>query len=477
MRISFQINSLKFQFFVSNTFQIVTVILGFGRIFFFSKILIPADFGILSYFLSFLSFIPYVTTFGSFQYLLKIGGVSKRELFTNFEASLILNTVINFVIIFFCFLVPNTIQEILEIKGYWIPFIIIIITNFLYSSSTLFSYLHYGLGNIGFYSLIEFLKTSLWVIVSISFYVFSDSSDQIYVYYSIVAATFVPFLIGIVTYQPILQNITKTVFKQILVFCIPLFPYFLSIWGIALIVRSVINVNLGPSSLAIFAIAFGLLEVLTNVVSNFTTALLPKFYSNTSNNDSKKWINLSILLSILLLILLAPPIFIFKEIIIQVFASEKYLPSGKYIVFISIIPILKIITNNMLQVYLKESRTLYISVVYLLSLLFSYFSANILINVLFDIQAVFISLSLTYGIIFILLLPEFLKYTIGYKQYYFNLLVLYLSILIITYTISELEFQIHIKVVILLSVYLVAIVPITIYLKNKINDKSIISNK
>lgn len=460
--------SLKSQFIVTNILQGSTLFLGLLRTFALSKILLPEEFGVLSYLLGMLPFLLHITTFGAFQFLLKIAGDSKRAVFHSYKVAFLLNLTLSLLVIGVFLSASDYFLKLLSITAYKYPLLIILITNFLYSSSTLFGYVAYGLGKTILYSFIEFLKISIWIVFALLYYYFFQPSGQIYIYTFIFIGALIPFLFVVRNYRLLILKLETKYFKLLFTYCIPLLPYFFAVWGITFLIRSIIANELGTFELGIFAVSYGLIEMTTNIVSNFSSALKPKFYANKEKSDASKWLNLSILLSLIFLMVIGPIVLLLRDWIIETFTSDKYASAGKYLLYLAIIPAIKIMIDNLQQIYLKESKTRYIAIIYTISTLLGVTSTKLLAIKFGNLDGVFISIVLTYGTLLLFLSPKIKEYFNSFAKEYFLVLLIYSLIFFLAANLFILNESVYFQIITLLTVMALTLIPMLFYLKNRI---------
>ncbi len=340
------------------------------------------EFGVLSLLLTVSAFLLYIFTLGSFQYLFKGVNEGDEKRRSTFWSSAILTIGISLFGLLITYLFLDGISNYLELTAYKEELFLMVLASATTAVMTIFLYYHYGLGRNNFQNFLQFLRGSLWVIVSIVVALFLDLK-LIHILWIINLAMIVILLFSAPWNEAkdLLQGRGKDLeFNKLFRYCLPLMPYFAGVWGIPMIVRTQLNINDGAKNVAIFSMAYALMEIVFMFISNITATLSPHFFAETVN-DQKPGLFYNIMLkySILSIVLIVPFIFMLRTDLILLVASEKYLIAANYIPLLIFYPLLRVLIIVFEQFYLKESQTIYLGVIYIVSMIASFILAIVLI--------------------------------------------------------------------------------------------------
>jgi O-antigen/teichoic acid export membrane protein len=235
-----------------------------------------------------------------------------------------------------------------------------------------FLYFHYGLRRNNFQNFLQLLRSSLWVVISIAvslFLVLTLEQLILVINLSMCCIILVAFPWNDLNVLLPLR-FSKEAFLQLARYCIPLLPYFAGVWGIPLIVRSQLNIYGGAKDVAIFSVAYTLMEIVFMFVSTISNTLTPYFFSEIKDETKPAFFyNLMLKYSIVTIVLIIPFIFILRYDIILLVASPEYRVSGNYIPLLIFFPLVRVLVIVFEQYYLKVYKTFFLGVVYTLSIL------------------------------------------------------------------------------------------------------------
>lgn len=370
------------QTFISTFLSFLSFAFGFIRVSFFSKRMSVEDFGMLSLLISYSTFLLYVFTIGSFQYLFKRvndGDDAKR---TGLWSSLGVTTIICTFGTVLAFVFSGQICTLLNISKLQTDFKLTILATDATAVATIFMFYHYGQGRNNFQNLLQFLRASLWVIVTVvaSYFIGVTLRNVLLIFNFCIFAVLllsIPwkelrFLVGIKSHS--------ISFKPVLKYCIPLLPYFAGVWGIPTIIRSQLNIVEGPKIVALFNVSYTLIEIIFLFVSSITATLSPYFFASSKEKSYPDQLyNIMLKYSVVLVLLIVPFVYIGRFDIILLLTSEKYRQAGDYIPLLLFLPLLRMLILVFEQVYLKESKTIFLGSVHGLAILLSLLLSTFLI--------------------------------------------------------------------------------------------------
>lgn len=341
-----------------------------------------ADFGILSLLLTISAFLLYVFTLGSFQFLFKSVNEGAEECKSALWASAILTAGIGLVGVLITYLFIYPISKVLGLTGYEDELLLIVLVSATTSVMTVFLYYHYGFGRNNFQNFLQFLRGSLWVIVAIVISLLFDLNLKNTLW--IINGSMIFILLLSIPWSELKLlteiKVNHINFSKLFAYCIPLLPYFAGVWGIPMIIRTQLNIYDGAKNVAIFSVAYTLMEIVFMFISTITATLSPYFFAETENNQKPGlFYNIMLKYSIVSIVLIVPFVFMLRNDIILLVASEKYLVASKYIPLLIFFPLLRVLIIVFEQYLLKHSQTLYLGAVYALGMLVSFILAIILI--------------------------------------------------------------------------------------------------
>lgn len=389
---------------ISAFLSFLTFAFGFIRVSYFSKHLSMEDFGTLSLLLSYSGFLIYLFTLGSFQYLFKRVNDGAEEKKSALWSSFMLTAGISVISTCIAFVFAGPICSALNLSNYEDDFKLTIIGTAITSIMIVFLFYHYGLGRNNFQNFLQFLRGSLWVIVAIAAsFLFQLSLTQIFIVFNIsilfILLTAVPWK----ELPQLLQRPLNISMQPLIKYCIPLLPYFAGVWGIPTIIRSQLNISEGPKSVALFSVAYTLMEIVFMFISTITATLSPHFFAEEEDKDKPALLyNVMLKYSILLIVLIIPFVYITRFDVILLLTSNKYLEAGKYIPLLIIFPLLRVLIIVFEQVYLKESKTIFLGTVYSIGMALSFVLSLILVPKFSVLGAIYASLA-SYLFLFICL--------------------------------------------------------------------------
>lgn len=402
---SVSFKKIFFQTVVSTFLSFSTFAIGFLRVFYFSKNLSMEEFGILSLLLTLSAFLMFVFTLGSFQFLFKSVNEGPEASQSALAASLIVTVVISFVSIIITLFFIDGISSLLNLNAYKSEIKLTIIATATSSVMMVFLFHHYGLGRNNFQNFLQFLRGSLWVIVSIVFSLFFNLS-LIRILMIINLCMCLILLISVPWEQlPAIFSIKlkDIFFSKLIRYCIPLFPYFAGVWGIPMILRTELNVYSGAKDVAIFSVAYTLMEIISMFTSTITGTLSPYFFAESADNTKPGlFYNIMLKYSVVCIMLIIPFVFMIRYDIILLVSSKKYLIAGDYIPLLILLPLLRIIIGVFEQHYLKASQTIYLGITYTITMLLSFVLSIILVPHYSILGAIYASLA-SYAFLFICL--------------------------------------------------------------------------
>lgn len=361
------------------------------------------DFGILSLLLGYSAFLFYVFTLGSFQYLFKCVSKGEEAKRSGVWSTLCLTGIISSFAVIITFLFSKQLCNYLNIRNYETEFILTVLATATTSIMMVFLFYHYGLGRNNFQNLLQFLRGSLWVILSIFIALFMELTlKTTLIIFNI--AIFITLLISIpwkelISLAPISLKIIslKPVFK----YCLPLLPYFAAVWGIPAIVRTQLNIESGPKDVALFNVAYSLIDIIFMFISTIAGTLSPHFFADDGDASKPALLfNVMMKYSVLLVVLIIPFVYITRYDIILLLTSKNYAAAGDYIPLLILLPFFRILIIVFEQAYLKESKTLFLGVAYTLAILFTLLFSAILIPKYSILGAIYTALG-AYFLLFI----------------------------------------------------------------------------
>jgi len=431
------------------------------------------EFGVLSLLLTLSAFLMYIFTLGSFQFLFKQVNASSEERRSAFWASLIITATIGLLSTLIAFIFSERLAEALNLQAYSRELQLTILATASTSIMMIFLFYHYGLGRNNFQNFLQFLRGSLWVILAILIsFIVNPSLLQIFV---VINLSMCFILLISVPWKEMTDlfshSIKKTSFKKAIKYCVPLLPYFAGVWGIPMIIRTQLNVYEGAANVAVFSVAYTLMEIVFMFISTITGTLSPYFFAETDDSDKPKLLyNIMIKYSIICIVLIVPFIYITRFDLILILTSAKYLIAGEYIPILIFFPLLRVIIIIFEQVYLKESKTIFLGVVYTISLLIAFLLALLLIPKFSILGAIVASIA-SYLFTFVsLYIPQRKKINFDYLNLP-SIGILSALLWLAVYVLHFFEFHSFIKIFPLLIIALIALFLLPVFNeqeKNKI---------
>ncbi len=400
-----------FQTIVSVLLSVLTFAFGFVRVYFFSKELSMEQFGVLSLLLTMSSFMVYILTLGSFQYLFRNVNTDVEKCRPAFWISILATAALSLLSVLIVTLFGHKIANALNLKDYYFELVLMIVGTGLTSIMTVLQYFHYGLSRNNLQNFLQFLRGSLWVVVSVvTGVLFGLSLVKILIIFNVCIAFVlllsIPwrelyFLMPLVVSRQSVQELWK--------YCLPLLPYFAGVWGIPMIVRSQLNIYQGAKEVALFSVAYTLMEIVFMFVSTISNTLTPYFFSELKeDNKPGLFYNLMLKCSVVAILLILPFIFILRYDIILIVSSEKYLPAGDFIPLLIFFPLLRVLITVFEQYFLKVSKTLYLGITYIIGIVLCLILTIILIP-LYSVYGAILASLIAYGLILILLSVKQMK--------------------------------------------------------------------
>ena len=381
---------------VSVFFSFCTFAFGFLRVYYFSKHLSMEEFGVLSLLLTVSAFLLYAFTLGSYQYLFKSVNDGDLARKTAFWASALVTISISSVGILVTYLFIGPIASLLNLSAYQQELKLIVLATASTAVMTIFLYYHYGLGRNNFQNFLQFLRGSLWVIVAILYsYYFNLSLTAILVTVNLCMCVIILVAVPWKELSFLFScRIHQIGFSKLLGYCVPLFPYFAGVWGIPMIVRTQLNIHEGAKQVAVFSVAYTLMEIVFMFISTITSTLSPYFFAE-QHNTSKPGLFYNIMLkySCLSVMLIVPFIFVLRYDIITLVASEKYRIAGDYIPLLIFFPLLRVLIIVFEQFYLRAAQTVYLGIIYAVGIPLSFLLSFLLIPLYSVFGAIYASLA------------------------------------------------------------------------------------
>jgi O-antigen/teichoic acid export membrane protein len=365
--LKFPFRKVVFQTAISAFLGFSTLAIGFARVYFFSRMLTIEEFGMLSLLLTFSAFLMYIFTMGSYQYLFKRVGSGKDERRAAFWSSIFVTVVICALMMAGTMMFLRPISTWLRLDGFGLAFELMISGTALTAIMIILTYYHYGQGKNNFQNLLQFLRASLWVVVAIIVSMFLDLN-------LVDILTVLNISMGVIILIAFPWKEVKFLFPAALTsselsnlfrYSFPLLPYFAGTWGIPLIIRSQLNIYEGAKEVALFSVAYTLMEIVFLFISNIVSTISPYFFS-TSPDVAKPSVFYNVMLkyAALATLLILPFIFVVRYEVITIVASDKYYVAGDYIPLLLIFPLLRILILVFEQYYLKSSQTLHLGILY-----------------------------------------------------------------------------------------------------------------
>jgi O-antigen/teichoic acid export membrane protein len=400
----FQINGLIIQTLISAFFNFSSFAIGFLRVYYFSKNLTIEDFGVLSLLLTISAFLMYVFTFGSYQFLFKKVSEGSEEIRMTLGTSIFVTLTVSFFFIAGYILFSNEISEYLNLESQKKELLLILTGTATTSIMMQLLFYHYGLRRNNFQNLLQFMRGSLWVIISIVFSLFLKLTlFNVLIIFNISIALILLISLPWGEWESILPfTISKDSLRCLMSYCIPLLPYFAGVWGIPLIVRAQLNILNGAKDVAIFSVAYTMMEMVFMFISNITATISPYFFEKKFLSEQSKLYNVMLKYSVIATISIVPFVFMLRKDVILMVASEDYLVAAEYMPLLILFPLLRVIIVVFEQQFLKSSKTTYLGIVYVVGMLISFLVAMALIPV-YSVYGAIISSLTSYFFIFVCL--------------------------------------------------------------------------
>lgn len=406
----------------------------------------------------------YVFTLGSYQYLFKRVNEGAEARRSAFWTSLILTGTVSIIGTLLTYLFPSQIASWFSLENYVAEFKLTVLVTATTAIMTTFLFYHYGLGRNNFQNFLQFLRGSLWVILTIGISVWLKLSlEQIFIVIN-VAMFFILFIS--VPWKELtdllLHPIKQLSFVPLFKYCIPLLPYFAGVWGIPMIIRTQLNIYDGAAKVALFSVAYTLMEIVFMFISTITATLSPHFFAEEKEENKPAVLyNVMLKYSILCVVLIIPFIYITRYDVILLLTSSKYLMAGDYIPLLVIFPMLRVLIIVFEQVYLKEAKTVFLGSIYSIALGLSFLLSVLLIPQYSILGAIYASLC-SYLFVFIAL---YIKQRSSINFKYLNLPAIFALTLIICasiFLLNTMSFHSFIKaiplgVVMLIGLFLLPI--------------------
>lgn len=364
------------------------------------------EFGVLSLLLTLSAFLMYIFNLGSFQYLFKRvneGEEAKKEAFWS---SLIVTIGLGLIACGISAIFIDQISAYLNLHNYNSELILTISLTALTSVMMVFLFYHYSLGRNNFQNFLQFLRGSLWIIITMIVTLFYELT-LVQTFIIINISMCITLLISIpwreIKDLRFNNFIGKISFKPLLRYCLPLMPYFAGVWGIPMIIRTQLNIYEGATSVAIFSVAYTLMEIVFMFISTITGTLSPYFFAEQTEKDKPGLLyNIMLKYSIICVVLIVPFIYLTRFDVIQLLTSKKYLIAGDYIPLLIFFPLLRVIIIVFEQVYLKEAKTFFLGLIYTAGMAISFLLSVFLIPKYSILGAIYASI-VSYVFIFIAL--------------------------------------------------------------------------
>ncbi len=402
----FEFRKVFYQTVISAVLSFLTFAFSFVRVYYFSKKLSVEDFGVLSLLLTISAFLMYMFTLGSYQYLFKnLNGTAqeqKEALWTAVFTTGFIGSLAVVVTWFF----KDAISYRLNLQGYSDVLFQTVCLTALTSLMTIFLYYHYGKGKNNFQNFLQFLRGSLWIIVAMAIsYFINLNLPAIFVIINLCMLLILLFSIPFNQFDVLMPiQVTVSEVKKLLRYCIPLLPYFAGVWGIPMLVRTQLNIYNGAKDVALFSVAYTLMEIVFMFISTITATLSPYFFAEESEEGKpEKAYNIMLKYSILGIVMIIPFIEIARFELIDLITSEKYKSAGEYIPLLMFFPFIRVMIIVFEQVYLKESKTMYLGIVYTFAMLLA-FGLSLWLIPSYSVMGAIISSLISYLVVFLLLL-------------------------------------------------------------------------
>lgn len=366
------------------------------------------DFGILSLLLTLSAFLIYLLTIGSFQYLFRAASQDESHHRFAFWSSILVTAALSSILTISTYIWGGSIASLFNLDTHVYELQLTIVGTSLTSIMIVCLYYHYGLGRNNFQNFLQFLRGSLWVAVAILASVFIDLSLlHILVIFNVSIAVVLllafPWSEWKVLVPPV---INKESFLQLIRYCLPLLPYFAGAWGIPLIVRSQLNVILGAREVAIFTVAYTLMEIVFMFISTIVSTISPYFFAQTDADRPGLFYNIMLKYSIVCIVLIVPFILLLRYDIILLVASRKYLMSGDYVPILLFFPLLRILIIVFEQYCLKSAQTVYLGIVYTAGIVLSIVLSFALIPAYSILGAIYTSIAAYLAILLLLYIKQ-----------------------------------------------------------------------
>jgi O-antigen/teichoic acid export membrane protein len=168
-----------------------------------------------------------------------------------------------------------------------------------------------------------------------------------------------------------------------------------------MIIRAQLNIYNGAADVALFSVAYTLMEIVFTFVSTISATLSPYFFAEGANSGKPGlFYNIMLKYSVLSIMIIMPFLFVVRYDLIVIVASAKYYGSGDYVPLLIMFPLLRVLIIVFDQYFLKNGHTIYLGIIYLVGITVA-FLLSILLIPRFSIQgAIYVSL-ISYSIIFI----------------------------------------------------------------------------
>lgn len=435
----FEFRKVFYQTVISAVLSFLTFGFSFVRVYYFSKKLSVEEFGVLSLLLTISAFLMYIFTIGSYQYLFKNLNGTAQEQKEALWSSVFITGLIGSIAVLITWFFKDGIAYELNLQGYSAELFQTVCLTASTSVMTIFLYYHYGKGRNNFQNFLQFLRGSLWIIVAIAFsFVMNLDLSTIFIVIN-VSMLFI-LLISVPFKQLNLLmpfHVSFTELKKLFRYCVPLLPYFAGVWGIPMLVRTQLNIYNGAREVALFSVAYTLMEIVFMFISTITATLSPYFFAEESEEGKpEKAYNIMLKYSILGIVMIIPFIEIARFDLIDLITSEEYRSAGEYMPLLMFFPLIRVMIIVFEQVYLKESKTMYLGIVYSLAMVLAFVLSLWLIPS-YSVMGAIVSSLIAYLTVFLLLL---IKQTHKIDPRIFNIKALLAFSLVVVSVTSALSF-------------------------------------
>jgi len=359
---------------VSYVTMILTSILGALSIFFLTRGLTVAEYGIYALLVSTAQICAVVFDLGLSQYILtKLPGQNIISRVKEFFSIYIFDILFYIIILIIYSVFENNILSLIKLTEYQFEFRltmgIIFISSLLRYNSDLFA----AEKRIGLKNMVVFLQKAMWVIFVIAFYiVFKELNIRTVItlwLLGVIVALFFCFTHmkkHFVIFFKRLDVKFKNI-KKALVFSLPLVPFLIGSWLIIVSDRYILNHYWNSELVGIYTLAYSLLTIVFTLSVTISTVLYP-YIAEAYNKakDHNLFFNTSLKYSLILVLPGTSLLFFMRKQIISLISGVEYLGGSIIITILFLYPILATLNTLFYQNMLLREKTKTIGVIFVI---------------------------------------------------------------------------------------------------------------